>query len=177
MNYAVIRRRAVGNLPLLLTRGVQIEARIAKLGYKLPAAPPEPKGSYMNYTRVGSVVHLCGHLPQPADGALMAGRLGQDYSIEDGQKAARFAALQMLASLKSACGGDLDRVRKVIKIVGFVNSTTDFTSQHLVMNGCSDFMVEVFGIEIGRHARSALGTSVLPLGVPVEIEGIFEITE
>lgn len=117
---------------------------------------------------------MCGHLPQPADGPLVVGRLGESMTTEQGKAAAQLAALQMLASVKGACG-DLDKVRRVVKIVGFVNSTTDYNTQHLVMNGCSDLIGDVFGVEIGRHARSSLGTSVLPLNVPVEIEGIFEI--
>jgi len=155
-------------------RSVHIEARIAALGFKLPKIPPEPKGNYCNFVRSGNQLHMCGHLPQPADGPLVTGRLGENMTTEQGKAAAQLAALQMLASVKGACG-DLDKVRRVVKIVGFVNSTTDYTTQHLVMNGCSDLMGDVFGVEIGRHARSSLGTSILPLNVPVEIEGIFEI--
>ena len=90
---------------------------------------------------------------------------------------ARFAGLQMLATLKAAVGGDLDNVKKIVKLVGFVNSTNDFTAQAQVMNGCSDLMGDVFGIDIGRHARSSIGTSVLPLGVPVELEAIVEMKD
>ena len=151
-----------------------MEARLAQLGIKLPPKAPDPQGSYMNFVQTGKVIHLCGHLPQPVGGEIMKGRLGENMSIAEGQYAARAAGIQMLASLKWACE-DLDRVTRVVKIVGFVNSTLDFQSQHLVMNGCSDLMTEVFGVEIGRHARSSLGTSVLPLGVPVEIEAIFEV--
>lgn len=160
----------------ILRRGIHVEARIAKLGYKLPEIPPEPKGNYTNFVRTGKLLHLCGHLPTPVGEPMITGRLGENMTTEQGQAAARAAALQMLASVKGACG-DLDKVKRVVKIVGFVNSTTDYTTQHVVMNGCSDLLGEVFGIEIGRHARSALGTSVLPLGVPVEIEGIFEIDD
>jgi len=157
------------------SRSIHVEARIAQLGYKLPSAPPAPKGSYMNYVHAGKLVHLCGHLPQPTDGPLLSGRLGENMTVEQGQHAARLATLQMLASLQQAAGGNLDNVKRCVKIVGFVNSTIDFTTQHVVMNGCSDLMTEIFGFEIGRHARSSLGTSVLPLNVPVEIEGIFEL--
>ena len=161
-------------IPTTNPRGIHVEARIASLGLNLPKLPPDPQGSYCNFVQTGKLIHLCGHLPQPADGAILTGRLGEDFTVEQGQEAARFAGLQMLASLKKACG-DLDKVKRVVKIVGFVNSTNDFKTQHIVMNGCSDLMTDVFGTEVGRHARSSLATNVLPLGVPVEIEGIFEI--
>jgi len=122
----------------LIRRSIHIEARIEKLGYKLPPLPPTPKGSYINFIRYGNVLHISGHLPQTIDGKLIKGRLGEDMKIEDGQYAARLAALQMLATVKKACD-DLDNVKKVIKVIGFVNSTNDFTSQATVMNGCSGF--------------------------------------
>lgn len=156
-------------------RSVHIEAKIAKLGYQLPAQPPAPKGNYMNYSKVGNLVYLSGHLPQLPDGTIIKGRLGENMTIEQGQHAARTSALQMLASLQQAAGGDLDNVKKVIRVSGFVASTNDFTAQPQVINGCSDFFGEVFGVEIARHARSALGVNVLPLGSAVEIEGIFEL--
>ena len=162
---------------IVRTRKVHIEARIASLGLTMPKEPPAPKGNYMGYTRRGNMVYLAGHLSQPVDGALLLGRLGDSYNIEQGQHAARITTLNMLATLKAACGGDLDKVQKIIKITGFVNSTPDFTSQPMVMNGCSDLLGEIFGQEIGRHARSAVGVNVLPLGVPVEIEAIIEVAE
>jgi enamine deaminase RidA (YjgF/YER057c/UK114 family) len=157
-------------------RGIKIEKRIAELGYSLPPVPPEPRGSYMTYMRHGNLVYISGHLPQHVDGTLMQGRLGENLTVEEGQAAARLAGLQMMASIRGACG-DLDKVKKVIKLVGFVSSTNDFTSQATVMNGCSDLFGEVFGMEIGRHSRSALGVNVLPLGIPVEIEGIVEVED
>ena len=168
--------RRAASLPMVQRARVHIEARIAQLGHKLPVIPPEPKGNYCNFIQTGRILHMCGHLPQPAGGLLMTGRLGENMTTEQGQLAARLCGLQMLASVKAACG-DLDRVKKVIKLVGFVNSINTYTSQAQVMNGCSDLMGEVFGEEIGRHARSSIGTSVLPLGVPVEIEGIFELKD
>lgn len=129
----------------------------------------------MTYIRRGNIVYISGHLPQLIDGTLIKGRLGENLTIEQGQEAAKLAGLQVLASLKAACNGDLDNVTKIIKLTGFVNSTNDFTSQATVMNGCSDLFGQVFGLEIGRHARAAIGTSVLPLGVPIEIEGIIEV--
>jgi enamine deaminase RidA (YjgF/YER057c/UK114 family) len=105
------------------------------------------------------------------DGTLMKGRLGENFTVDEGQAAARQCALNLLATIKGACG-DLDNVKRVLRVTGYVNSTTDFTSQPVVINGCSDFFGEVFGVEVARHARSAVGVNVLPLGVPVEIEAI-----
>ena len=117
---------------------LHIEARIKELGYELPPIPPTPKGSYNNFIKRGNVLYLSGHLPQPVGGDLIRGRLGENITIEEGQIAARLAALQMLASAKKACH-DLDNITKVIKVTGFVNSTNDFTSQATVINGCSGF--------------------------------------
>ena len=158
---------------------IHVEARIVALGYELPPLPPAPQGNYMTYTRSGNMLYLAGHLPlpPPSDGRpLLAGRLGENYTIEQGQEAARIAGLQILATIKAAVG-DLDKVKKVVKLVGFVNSTNDFSSQAQVMNGCSDLMGAVFGVEVGRHARSSLGANILPFGVPVEIEAIIEVTD
>ena len=144
------------------------------MGLKLPAAPALPKGSYMNYVRNGNTVYLSGHLPIPAEGNMVVGRLGENMTVEEGQEAARLAGLQLLASVRAACG-DLDKVKRIMKLTGFINSTTSFTSQPMVMNGCSDMFGEIFGFDIGRHARSAVGVNVLPLGVAVEIEAIIEV--
>lgn len=157
-------------------RNIQIEARIAQLGYKLPQDPPAPKGNYMGYTRRGNMVYLAGHLPQKPDGSLVLGRLGENMNVEQGQDAARVATLNMLATIRAACG-DLDKVTKIVKVTGFVNSTPDFTSQPAVLNGCSDMFGEIFGTDVGRHARAALGVNVLPLGVAVEIEAIVEVSD
>ena len=132
-----------------------VEKKVIALGLKVPEIPPAPKGSYTQYVRTGNIVYLAGHLPQTPEKVLLSGRLGENMSIEEGQIAARYAALQMLATLKAATG-NLDKVKKVIKLVGFVNSTNDFQSQHLVLNGASNFMGDVFGLEIGRHARSGI---------------------
>ena len=117
---------------------IHIETRIKELGYELPPIPPTPKGSYNNFIKRGNTLYISGHLPQPVGGDLVKGRLGENMTIEEGQIAARLAALQMLASVKKACH-DLDNVTKVIKVIGFVNSNNDFTSQATVMNGCSGF--------------------------------------
>ena len=165
----------------LISRGNQIrfkssaESRIKELGIVIPDKPPAPKGSYTGYIKHGNLVYLAGHLPQPVVGKLYSGRLGENMTIEQGQEAAKLCGIQLLATLKAATNGDLDKVKKIIKLTGFINSTNDFTSQHLVLNGCSNFFYEVFGNEIGQHARSAIGTNTLPLDVPIEIEAIVEI--
>jgi hypothetical protein len=127
-------------------------------------------------SRDGNTIYLSGHLPQQLDGTLIKGRLGDNMSIEEGQVAARTAALQLLASMKAAVG-DLDKVQRVLRVSGFVCSTPEFVNQPQVINGCSDFFGEVFGVEVGRHCRSALGVNVLPLGVAVEIECIIKVSE
>eukprot|EP00428_Durinskia_dybowskii_P064823 CAMPEP_0170378194 /NCGR_PEP_ID=MMETSP0117_2-20130122/12682_1 /TAXON_ID=400756 /ORGANISM="Durinskia baltica, Strain CSIRO CS-38" /LENGTH=175 /DNA_ID=CAMNT_0010633555 /DNA_START=27 /DNA_END=554 /DNA_ORIENTATION=+ len=164
------------NIAQTFSRGVHIEARISQLGYKLPQEPPAPKGNYMGYTKRGNMIYLAGHLPQKADGSLVLGRLGENVSVEQGQEAARIATLNMLATVRAACG-DLDKVTKIVKVTGFVNSTPDFVAQPSVLNGCSDMFGEIFGIDIGRHARAALGVNTLPLGVAVEIEAIIEVSD
>jgi enamine deaminase RidA (YjgF/YER057c/UK114 family) len=167
----------VQKLGVVSRRSVHIEAKIAKLGYVLPKDPPAPKGNYTGYIRRGNTIYLSGHLPQQPDGSLILGRLGENMTVEQGQQAARVAALNIFATLRAAAGGDLDKITKFVKVTGFVNSTPDFTSQPAVLNGCSDLVGEVFGEEIGRHCRSALGVNVLPLGVAVEIEAIVEVSE
>ncbi len=151
------------------------ESRIKELGIVLPDKPAAPKANYTGYVKNGNLVFLAGHLPQPIVGKLWSGRLGENMTVEQGQEAAKLCAIQLLATLKAATNGDLNKIKKIVKITGFVNSTNDFTSQHLVLNGCSNFFADVFGSEIGQHARSAVATNSLPLGVPVEIEAIVEI--
>jgi enamine deaminase RidA (YjgF/YER057c/UK114 family) len=157
-------------------RSIHVEARIESLGYKLAPVASTPRGNYRPFVRTGNIIHVAGHIPQIVDGPLITGRLGETMTLEEGQHAAKVASIQMLSTLRAAVG-NLDKVKKVIKLVGFVNSTSTFYDHAKVMNGCSDFMVEVFGLEIGSHARSAIGTSVLPLQIPVEIEGIVEVEE
>lgn len=159
-----------------LSAPIHIEAKIKSMGLDLPATPEAPKGNYMSYSRSGNLIFLSGTLPKPADGDMICGRLGDDMTVEDGQHAAKIAGLQMLSTLIAAVG-DLDRVKRVVNIKGFINSTATFTDQPLVLNGCSDLMGDVFGVDIGRHSRSALGTNTLPLGVAVEIEGTFEVKD
>ncbi len=149
-----------------------IETRLADLGVTLPDAPA-PAANYVPFVVVGSLVHVSGQISQGPDG-MIKGRLGADLGIVDGAAAARACAISLLSQVKKACGGDFDRLVRVVKLVGFVNSTADFTDQPKVINGASDFMVAVLG-DAGRHARSAVSAASLPFGVAVEIEGIFEI--
>lgn len=148
-----------------------IETRLAELGLELPPAPA-PAANYVPFVRTGNQLFVSGQISSDATG-LITGRLGADLSIEEGAAAARRCGLALLAQARAALG-DLDRVTRVVKLVGFVNSTPDFTDQPKVVNGASDLMVEVFG-EAGRHARSAVAAPSLPLGVAVEIEAIFEV--
>ena len=149
----------------------KIEARLAELGITLPAAPA-PAANYVPFVQSGQQLFVSGQISNSAEG-LIKGKLGADMDVEEGALAARFCGLALIAQARAALG-DLDRVKRVVKLVGFVNSTAEFTDQPKVVNGCSDLMVEVFG-EAGRHARSAVSAASLPLGVAVEIEAIFEI--
>ena len=150
-----------------------IEARLAARGIELPAAAA-PVANYVPYTVSGNLVVVSGQLCVWNGERRFVGKLGAGISIEDGQQAARLCALNILAHLRGACGGDLDRVRRVVRLGGFVNCTPDFTDMPQVVNGASDLMVEVFG-DAGRHARAAVGTNSLPGGVSVEVEAVVEI--
>ena len=150
----------------------QIEAKLATLGVTLPDAPA-PAANYVPFVVDGNTVYVSGQISSGPDG-LITGKLGAGVSIEDGAAAARSCAISLLAQLKVACGGDIDRLDRVIKLTAFVNSTADFTEQPKVVNGASDFLVEALG-DKGRHARSAVSAASLPLGVTVEIEAIFAI--
>ncbi len=149
-----------------------VEARLESLGITLPDAPA-PAANYVPFVRVGNLLHVSGQVPI-RDGDLVVGKLGDTFSVEDGAAAARICALSLLAQVKAACDGDLERLVQVVKLVGFVNSTADFGEQPKVVNGASDTMVEILG-DKGRHARSAVSAASLPFGVAVEVEGIFEI--
>ncbi|KAF0177168.1 MAG: RidA family protein [Hyphomonadaceae bacterium] len=150
----------------------RIEARLAELNITLPT-PPAPVASYVPFVIVGGLVHISGQVSVDASGGIK-GKLGKDVSLEQGQAAARLCGLNMLAQLKAACEGDLDRVIRTVKLGGFVNVTSDFNPIPQVVNGCSDLMVEVLG-DAGRHARSAVGVANLPMGFAVEVDGIFAI--
>ena len=150
----------------------QIEARLTTLGVTLPDAPA-PAANYVPFVVDGNTVFVSGQISAGPDG-LITGKLGADVSVENGAAAARSCAISLLAQLKVACGGDIDRLDRVIKLTGFVNSTAVFTDQPKVINGASDFLVKALGDQ-GRHARSAVSAASLPLGAAVEIEAIFKI--
>jgi enamine deaminase RidA (YjgF/YER057c/UK114 family) len=149
-----------------------IEAKIAELGFTLPDAPA-PAANYVSFVQTGNLVHVSGQLPIGANG-IVKGKLGADVSIEDGVAAAQLCALSLLAQAKAATGGDLSRVTRLVKLVGFVNSVPDFEQQPVIINGASDLMVAVLG-DAGHHARSAVSAGALPFNAAVEIEAIFEV--
>jgi enamine deaminase RidA (YjgF/YER057c/UK114 family) len=150
----------------------KIDTRLAELGITLPDTPA-PVANYVPFVTSGNIVYVSGQVSRDASGPIL-GKLGAGTDPAAGAAAARTCALGLIAQLKLACDGDLDRLRQVVKLTGFVNSAPGFTDQPKVINGASDLMVEVFG-ERGRHARSAIGVASLPLGVAVEVEGVFEI--
>ena len=149
-----------------------VEDRLGELGITLPEAAA-PAANYVPWARSGNIVYVSGQISRDASG-LILGRLGDDVDAAAGAAAARTCGLQLIAQVKAACEGDLARLVRVVKLTGFVNSAPGFTDQPKVVNGCSDLFVEVFG-DKGRHARSAIGVAALPLGVAVEVEGVFEI--
>lgn len=149
-----------------------IDQRLDALGIALPEAPA-PAANYVPFIISGNLVFVSGQISRD-EGGLIAGKLGAGTTVIQGQAAARACAIALLAQVKTACRGDLDRVARVVKLTGFVNSTPDFTDHPAVINGASDLIAEVFG-ERGGHARAAVGVASLPLGVAVEVEGIFEI--
>lgn len=150
----------------------EIEKRLSQLGLSLPDAPA-PAANYVPFVQVGELLFVSGQISQGPEG-LITGKLGADLDAAAGAQAAKHCALSLLAQARAACGGDLGRLKRVVKLTGFVNSSPDFTSQPEVINGASDLLVEVLG-EAGRHSRSAVSAGSLPRGVAVEIEAIFEI--
>ncbi len=150
----------------------RIEARLAELGITLPEGTV-PQANYVPYTISGNLVFISGQVAKLGD-ELITGKLGADVDIETGQRAARSCALNLISHLRSACGGDLDRVKQCLKLGGFVQGTPDFTDAPVVVNGASDLMVDVFG-EAGRHARFAVAVACLPLDTAVEVDAVFEI--
>ena len=156
----------------------RIEARLRELGIELPLSGA-PIANYVPFTvsatTSGNLVFIAGQICQWNGERRFVGKLGAGVSVADGQQAARLCALNILAHLRVACGGDLDRVRRCLRLGGFVNCTPEFTDMPQVVNGASDLMVELFG-DIGRHARAAVGTNSLPGGVAVEVDAIFEIS-
>ncbi|MBT8416411.1 MAG: RidA family protein [Silicimonas sp.] len=150
-----------------------IEKSLSDMGLSLPNAPA-PAANYVPYVISGNLIFVSGQISIAADGSLITGKLGAELDTEAGAKAAERCALGLLAQAKAACGGDFSRLKRVVKLTGFVNSTPEYTEQPKVVNGASDLLVAVLG-EAGRHSRSAVGSGALPLGVAVEIEGIFEL--
>jgi enamine deaminase RidA (YjgF/YER057c/UK114 family) len=151
---------------------MSVEQKLKDKGIELPQAA-KPLANYVTLTRAGNLLFLAGHLPTKEGKLQYLGKLGKDLSVEDGYQAAQLCAINCLATIKSEVG-DLDKVKKVLKVVGFVNSADGFIDQPKVVNGCSDLLAEVFG-EAGRHARSAVGAPELPANAAVEIEMIVEV--
>jgi enamine deaminase RidA (YjgF/YER057c/UK114 family) len=150
----------------------KFDARLVEIGIELPN-PAAPAANYVPFVQVGDLVYVSGQISMDANG-LVKGKLGDGYSIDEAYAAARLCGINLISQVRAACDGDLDRLVRVIKLNGFVNATQDFTDHPKVVNGASDLMVEVFGDQ-GHHARAAVGSSSLPLGVAVEVEGIFQI--
>jgi enamine deaminase RidA (YjgF/YER057c/UK114 family) len=148
-----------------------LEIKLSQMGITLPDAPA-PAANYLPFVKVGQIVYVSGQISIDSNG-LIIGLLGESMTIEEGKVAAKQCAINLLSQVKVACDGDLDCLKRVIKLGGFVNSTQDFLDQPSVINGASDFLVKVLGAN-GRHARTAVGAT-LPLGVAVEIDGIFQV--
>jgi enamine deaminase RidA (YjgF/YER057c/UK114 family) len=148
------------------------ETRIKELGIKL-IAPSAPVANYVKAVRVGKLVYLSGHGPDKPEGGLVIGKVGTDLTLEQGQEAARLVGISLLSTLKAEVG-NLNKVKRVVKVLGMVNAPANFEKQPQVINGCSDLMVAVFG-EKGKHARSSVGVASLPSNIPVEIEMIVEL--
>jgi len=162
---------------LLFTVNIQAqspEENLKVLGIVLPKQSA-PIANYVNYVRTGNLIYFSGSGPAVEDGGYVRGKLGKDMTIEQGREAARITGINMIANLKNAVG-DLNKVKRIVKVLGMVNSTADFTDQPKVINGFSDLMVAVFG-EKGKHARSAVGMASLPLNMAVEIEMIVEVED
>jgi len=151
----------------------RFETKLKELGITLPDAPA-PAANYVPFVQVGDIVYVSGQISADANG-FIKGKLGDDMSTEEGAAAAKACAINLLAQVKAACGGDLDRLVRVVKLTGFVNSTADYTDQPKVVNGASDLLAEALG-DAGKHSRSAVSAASLPLGVAVEIEGIFQVS-
>lgn len=152
----------------------RIEAKLAELGIMLPL-PMQPMANYVPYVQTGNLVVVSGQVPAIDGKIAVTGKVGWGVSVEQGREAARLCFINVLVHLKAACGGDLDRVIKVVRLGGFIAAPSEFTQHALVMNGASDLAVAVFG-EAGRHARTTVGVPSLPSDAVVEVEGLFEIS-
>jgi len=149
------------------------ETRLAELGLMLPS-PPLAVANYVGLVRVGDILFVSGHGPNEGGDYAFKGKLGRDLDVPAGQRAAQLVILNLLATIKQEIG-ELDRIRRIVKLLVFVNSDPEFKEQYLVANGASDLLVKIFGEERGLHARSAVGIATLPFGISVEIEGIFSL--
>ena len=152
---------------------MSIYDKLQQLQITLPAVAT-PAAAYVPFVQTGNLVFLSGHIAKK-DGQVWAGQLGRNVTTEEGKAAARAVAIDLMGTLHAATGGDLNRVKRIVKVMSLVNSTGDFTEQHLVTNGASELLGEVFGAEKGAHARSAFGVAQIPLGACVEIELIAEL--
>ena len=150
-----------------------IENKLKELNIELPNAP-DPVGAYVAFKKIGNLLFISGQLPISKDGEMIKGKIGADLDLEDGQRASKLCAINILAQVKKALSGDLNKVKNCIKITGFVNSTDDFKDQPKVINPASEILSTVFGVN-GKHTRAAISTNSLPLGAAVEIDSIFEI--
>ncbi len=149
------------------------DEKIKALGLHLPPVT-KPIANYVKYVRTGNLIYLSGHGPTNADGINITGKVGKDLTIEQGYEAAKVTGLNLIATLKDALGGDLSKVKRIVKVNGYVNCLPDFTEQPKVINGCSDLFVAIFG-EKGKHARAAMGMVALPSNIAVEIEIVVEV--
>jgi enamine deaminase RidA (YjgF/YER057c/UK114 family) len=154
------------------TQLTDFDKKLKELNIQL-IPPSQPIANYVKAVRTGNLLYLAGHGPSKADGSLITGKLGQDMTIDQGYEAARQTAISLISTLKAELG-DLNKVKRIVKVLGMVNCTPEFGDQPKVMNGCSDLLVAVFG-DKGKHARSAVGMNALPLGMAVEIEIIVEV--
>ena len=152
-----------------------VDEKIKQLGLALPPVS-KPIANYVKYVRTGKLIFLAGHGPSKTDGTNITGKVGKELSIEQGYEAAKIAALSLIATLKDALGGDLSKVKRIVKVNGYVNCLPDFTDHPKVINGCSDLLVALFG-EKGKHARAAMGMVALPSNIAVEIEMIVEVED
>ena len=154
---------------------MEVERKLAEMGLELPP-PVKPMGSYVLSVRTGNLLFLAGHGPVAADGSIShIGKLGREISVEQGYEAARNTGLNLLSTTKVALG-DLDKVRRVVKLLSMVNCVPDFVETAPVANGCSDLLISLYG-DAGKHGRSAVGMASLPVGIPVEIEMILEVAD
>ena len=150
-----------------------IDARLKELGIELPQ-PAKPVANYVPWVRTGSLVFTAGQVPLKDGKIEYQGKIGREFTVEEGAAAARQCAINILAQVKDACGGNLEKVKRCVKVVGFVNGVPEFADHPKVINGASDLLVSVLG-DRGKHARSAVGSGSLPVNVAVEIEAIFEV--